>query len=178
MSVGDLQKGMRLGDWSFDLEEARLSGPGRVADLTPVLCRLLLCLAEQPGQVVDRDTLRHKVWADAPRTDQELRHAIHELRELLGDSLDNPRYILTVPRRGYALIAPVADAAPGAAAPGPAHGGGAAQVVQRGSLLSELRRRNVFRVTVGYLVAAWLVVMEAQMTFAPLNSRNALPWSS
>src|SRR5579864_4962776 len=71
--------------------------------------RLLEILLEHPGEVVTREELRHRMWPDASfgDFDQAVNVAIAKLRAALGDSADNPRFVETLPRRGYRFIAPV-----------------------------------------------------------------------
>jgi Tol biopolymer transport system component/DNA-binding winged helix-turn-helix (wHTH) protein len=91
---------------------------------------VLVALVEKAGQVVTREELREKVWTQDTFVDFEhgLNKAINKVREALGDNADSPRFIETLPRRGYRFLAPVtmlaqpeaqiADgAAPAAAAP-------------------------------------------------------------
>ena len=70
---------------------------------------ILLLLLERPGDVVTRDDLRQRLWpADTfVDFDHGLNSAVNRLRDALGDSADNPRFIETLPRRGYRFIAPV-----------------------------------------------------------------------
>src|SRR5260370_21522170 len=64
---------------------------------------------EQPGQVVTRDQLHKKLWCDGTVVDSEhgLNAAIQRLRQALGDSAENPRFVETLARRGYRFLAPV-----------------------------------------------------------------------
>lgn len=88
---------------------------------------ILLLLLERPGDVVTRDDLRQRLWpADTfVDFDHGLNSAMNRLRDALGDSAENPRFIETLPRRGYRFIAPIAapvtseDAAPPAPAAAP-----------------------------------------------------------
>jgi transcriptional activator of cad operon len=81
--------------------------------------RLLLRLAETPGEVVSIDTLLNEVWAGVVVTPDSVYQAVAALRRLLGDDAKQPAYIVTVPRLGYRLVAPVGlQAEPTAAAPG------------------------------------------------------------
>jgi TolB-like protein/DNA-binding winged helix-turn-helix (wHTH) protein/Flp pilus assembly protein TadD len=74
--------------------------------------RLLEILLEHPGEVVTREELRSRIWPNESfgDFDQAVNVAIAKLRSALGDSADNPRYIETLPRRGYRFIADVAVA--------------------------------------------------------------------
>jgi DNA-binding winged helix-turn-helix (wHTH) protein len=80
--------------------------------------KLLAILLERPGEVVTREELRNRVWADESfgDFDQAVNIAIGKLRSALGDSADNPRFIETLPKRGYRFIPNVsvvdADARP------------------------------------------------------------------
>ena len=77
--------------------------------------QLLVLLLENAGDLVNRDALRQKLWAENTFVDFDasLSVAIGKLREALGDSAENPRFIETVPRRGYRFIAPVQVETPG-----------------------------------------------------------------
>src|ERR1700751_4854639 len=71
--------------------------------------RLLLLLVERAGQIVSREEIRNRLW---PRNtfvefDRSLGVAVVKVREALGDDASNPRFIETIPRRGYRFIAPV-----------------------------------------------------------------------
>ena len=70
---------------------------------------LLLLLLERPGELVTREELRKKLWSSDTFVDYDhgLNAAVNKLRETLGDSADSPRFIQTLPRRGYRFIAPV-----------------------------------------------------------------------
>jgi cholera toxin transcriptional activator len=70
---------------------------------------LLLLLLERPGELVTREELRKKLWSSDTFVDYDhgLNTAVNKLREALGDSADSPRFIQTLPRRGYRFIAPV-----------------------------------------------------------------------
>src|SRR5215468_7342861 len=70
---------------------------------------VLLILLEKPGQLVTREELQRRLWpADTfVEFDKGIYNAMKRLRETLGDEAETPRYIETLPRRGYRLIAPV-----------------------------------------------------------------------
>lgn len=71
--------------------------------------RLLTCLLEEPGDVVTREDLQQRLWGADTTVDfdRSLGTAINKLRDALGDSAENPRFIETLARRGYRFIAPV-----------------------------------------------------------------------
>jgi len=66
-----------------------------------------LYLAHHPEKVLPKERIIHAVWPDTFGTDEVLTNAISELRKAFGDDVKNPRYIQTLPRRGYRLIAAV-----------------------------------------------------------------------
>ena len=69
--------------------------------------RLLLCLAENAGEVVSIDDLLSEVWQGVIVTPDSVYQAVTSLRRLLGDDPKQPVYIATVPRRGYRMVATV-----------------------------------------------------------------------
>src|SRR5207248_1369177 len=71
--------------------------------------QILAILLEHPSQVITREQIQRKLWpADTfVEFEQSLNAAVRRLREALGESADNPRFLETVPRRGYRFIAPV-----------------------------------------------------------------------
>jgi DNA-binding winged helix-turn-helix (wHTH) protein/dipeptidyl aminopeptidase/acylaminoacyl peptidase len=81
--------------------------------------RILEVLLEQPGELVSRERLRDKLWSDQTYVDFEhgLNAAVKRLREALQDSAETPRFIQTLPRRGYRFIAPVQVSANSEGAP-------------------------------------------------------------
>jgi TolB-like protein len=98
----------RFGTFEVDLELRELRKRGLRIRLEEKPFQILELLIERPGHVVTRRTLREKLW---PEThvgyEQSLNTAVNKLRELLGDSAQNPRFVETLPRVGYRFIAPV-----------------------------------------------------------------------
>jgi len=82
-----------------------------MGDLTFAICtfQILALLLEHAGQVVTREELRQRLWpADTfVEYDHNLNSSVKKLRQALGDDPDNPRFVETLPRRGYRLIVPV-----------------------------------------------------------------------
>src|SRR4029077_6116709 len=79
---------------------------GRKIRLQEQPFRILLLLLEHQGEVVSRDQLRERIWGETYVDFEEgLNTAIRKLRDALGDSAANPRFIETLPRRGYRFIA-------------------------------------------------------------------------
>jgi DNA-binding winged helix-turn-helix (wHTH) protein len=70
---------------------------------------ILVLLLERPGQVVTREEIRQKLWSNDTfvEFDDALNTAVRKLRAALNDSADNPRFLETVPRKGYRFVAPI-----------------------------------------------------------------------
>src|ERR1700719_1029984 len=92
---------------SFQSGEVRKAGLRIRVQQQPM--KLLEILLERPGEVVTREELRTRIWADESfgDFDQAVNIAIAKLRSAFGDSAENPRYIETLPKRGYRFIADV-----------------------------------------------------------------------
>lgn len=119
---------LRVGAFDLDLRSAELWQDGLKVRLQEQPFRVLLALAERPGEVVTREELRQRLWSADTYVDFErsLNAAVKRLREALGESAGAPRYIETLPRHGYRLIAPV-EPSTGPASPGPVVGPAAAK---------------------------------------------------
>lgn len=97
----------RVGPWRVRPALNRLSAGGETHQLEPKVAEVLAHLASRPGEVVSRAELQQAVWG-SPYVSEDLpRRAVYELRKVLGDDPRSPRYIETIPRAGYRLIAPV-----------------------------------------------------------------------
>jgi Tol biopolymer transport system component/DNA-binding winged helix-turn-helix (wHTH) protein len=115
----------RFGVFELDLRAGELRRQGAKVKLQEQPFQVLAQLLEKPGEVVTREELRSRLWpADTfVDFDHSLNAAIRRLRDALGDSADNPRFVETVARRGYRFLAPVASGS------GNGNGNGAVQVV-------------------------------------------------
>jgi adenylate cyclase len=98
---------LRLGEWEVRKDEGILSADGRSVRLEPRVMDVLVYLAVHPGRVVSKEELLETVWCGAFVEEGALSQAIHSLRKALLDDARQPRYIQTVPKRGYRLVAPV-----------------------------------------------------------------------
>lgn len=109
---------IRFGVFEADLQTRELRKHGLRIKLQDQPFQVLQLLVERPGEIVTRDELQKTLWSDDTFVDFErsLNKAINKLREALDDSADNPRFIETVPKRGYRFIAPV-ERSPDTAAP-------------------------------------------------------------
>jgi len=99
----------RFGVFELDTQSGELRRHGLKIRLPDQSFQILRALLTRPGEVVAREELRQVLWTAETFVDFEvgLNSAVHKLREALDDSAENPRFIETVPRRGYRFIAPV-----------------------------------------------------------------------
>ena len=99
---------VRFGEFELNLDTAELLNNGHKAALPAQPFQVLLALLDQPGQLVTREALKRRLWPSDTFVDfdQSLNKAVNRLREAFGDSADNPRYIETLPKRGYRFICP------------------------------------------------------------------------
>jgi Tol biopolymer transport system component/DNA-binding winged helix-turn-helix (wHTH) protein len=108
-SVADsTRRVIRFDNFLVDLVEGQLRKDNHPVKLQDLPFRLLVALLERPGEVVSREELRTRLWGDTVVDfDDGLHTAVKKLRDVLGDSASHPRYIETVPRRGYRFLGTV-----------------------------------------------------------------------
>jgi TolB-like protein/DNA-binding winged helix-turn-helix (wHTH) protein/Tfp pilus assembly protein PilF len=101
---------VRFGTFEVDLTDGELRHKGIKVKLQEQPFRILATLLEQPGTLVTREQLRERLWPADTFVDFEhsLNAAVKNLRRALGDDAENPRFIETVPKRGYKFIAAIA----------------------------------------------------------------------
>ena len=116
-----MDPGLRILDWTVDPFRNRLErvvrGARTEVHVEPKPMQVLAVLVERRGETVTREELFERVWEGRRVTDEVLTVTVSALRKALGDSARSPRYVQTVPGRGYRLIAPV-DRPSRARAPG------------------------------------------------------------
>src|SRR5277367_4167548 len=100
---------VRFGTFEVSLASNEIRKAGVKIRVQQQPMKLLEILLEHPGEVVTREELRSRIWADENfgDFDQAVNIAIAKLRSALGDSAESPRYIETLPKRGYRFIAEV-----------------------------------------------------------------------
>ncbi len=100
---------VRFGSFELDLRAGELRKQGVKLKIQEQPFQILAMLLERPGQVVTREELRTRLWPSDTFVDfdHSLNKAINKLREALGDSADSPRFIETLPKRGYRIIGTV-----------------------------------------------------------------------
>jgi DNA-binding winged helix-turn-helix (wHTH) protein/Flp pilus assembly protein TadD len=104
---------LRFGEFELDLEQGELRRKGRPVRLQPQPSKVLGALASRPGELVTREELKHQIWNSTTFVDfeQGLNFCVRQIRLALDDDADSPKFIETVPRRGYRFVFPVAPAA-------------------------------------------------------------------
>ena len=104
----------KFGTFEFDPETRELRKSGRAIALEPQPARALALLLSRAGEIVSRDELREAVWGSETHVDFDrgIAYCLSQIRSALGDSGENPRFVLTVPKHGFKFIAPVAQDAP------------------------------------------------------------------
>jgi len=110
----DESRVIRSGVFEVNLREEEIRRSGLRQKLGPQPFQVLQAMLERPGQLVTREELRQRLWPDNTFVDYELalKKCINRIREVLGDSAENPRFIETLPRRGYRFIAPIQIVSP------------------------------------------------------------------
>jgi Tol biopolymer transport system component/DNA-binding winged helix-turn-helix (wHTH) protein len=104
-----VRRPLRFSSFELDLQTGELRKAGVLVSLQDQSLKVLVELVERPGVLLTREHLRQRLWPNGTFVDYEhgLNAVINRLRETLGDSAESPRFIQTVPRRGYRFIAPV-----------------------------------------------------------------------
>jgi len=122
---------LQFGPFTLDAAGARLTRDGVAVELPPRSFDLLRHLAERPGLLVTKDELLDQVWGRRFITEAVIKTTVSELRAALDDDAREPRYIETVPRRGYRFVAAVVASTPPLAAAVPAASSARAAVPPR-----------------------------------------------
>ncbi len=161
----DAQKIYRFGQFEVDAEREELRKSGLALRLSPQPMRLLMLLIRRAGAMVTREEIEHEIWGNGTYVDfeQGINSAIRQIRYHLGDNAEAPRYIRTVPRRGYVFVAAVEPVSiDSEAPPGEAHDAGSARTI-RGPLLTAVAAT----VVVAILAAAAILWRSQRETRTP-----------
>lgn len=120
----------RFGDFDLDPATGELRKSGAPVRLKPQPFRVLVLLLTHPGDLVTREQIQKEVWGEGTFVDfeQGVNHCIKEIRSALEDDAESPRWVETLPRRGYRFVAPVETIEPRAQEPSASAG---AVVVRR-----------------------------------------------
>lgn len=161
-----LLQGFWLGPLRIDLRTGTVTGDGPPAHLPSRAVEVLLRLAHDPGELVTRAELLDAVWGEGQGSEEALSHAVSELRRGLGEDAARPRFVQTVPRRGYRLLVdPRLDAAAELGAPG------SLEI----PFWKELMKRGVVQAAAAHLVVGWLLIQVAGETF---DNLGLPPWAT
>ena len=100
---------VKFGDFELNLDTAELRNNGNKTTIPAQPFQVLLSLLQRPGALVTREELKRQLWTSDTFVDfdQSLNKSVNRLREALGDSAEDPRFIKTLPKRGYRFIADV-----------------------------------------------------------------------
>ena len=100
---------VRFGDFLLDLNREALFRDGARIKLQGKVYQALTVLLEQRGQIVTREMLRMRLWPSGTYVnyDANVNTTVNKLRQILGDSIEKPSYVNTIPRRGYSFVAEV-----------------------------------------------------------------------
>jgi DNA-binding winged helix-turn-helix (wHTH) protein/Tol biopolymer transport system component len=111
-SNGNATGHVRFASFDLDIETGELRKHGKPLRLQPQPSKVLAALVSRPGELVTREQLRHRIWDGTTFVDfeQGLNFCIRQIRLALDDDTDAPRFIETVPRRGYRFVAPTLPA--------------------------------------------------------------------
>jgi TolB-like protein/DNA-binding winged helix-turn-helix (wHTH) protein/Tfp pilus assembly protein PilF len=146
---------VRFGVFEVDLRSGELRKKGVKVRLQEQPLQVLSVLLEQPGRLVTREELKQKLWAGTiVDFDHSINTTINKLREALGDSADTPRFIETLPRRGYRFIYPVNGAAADATVASEI-----ADATKIRELVSSARGRRIVVITLAGLLAVLLALV-------------------
>jgi DNA-binding winged helix-turn-helix (wHTH) protein/tetratricopeptide (TPR) repeat protein len=185
MTMADDRRLVSFGTFELDLDAGVLHRLGRRVPIQEQPARILSLLVSRPGELVTREELRQLVWTNETfvEFDASLNAAITKVRRALGDSASAPRFVETVPKRGYRFLADVQGLPP---APGAASGAGAValraavaappaaspdpQARQASPHLGHARRTALPSLVAVTLLSAWLLSPgPASQSAAPLG---------
>ena len=155
---------LRFGLFDLNIQTRELRKAGLRVRLQDQPFRVLAVLLERPGELISRDELKRRLWGEAEfgDFDQAINVAVKKLRRTLGDDADNPRFIETLPRRGYRFIAPVKSAQNGTPSLSPVVD--EARAIPALPAAKRLSRRYILLPLAGLLV---LIVIAAVMVNRP-----------
>jgi DNA-binding winged helix-turn-helix (wHTH) protein len=143
---------VRFADFEFDCHSGDLRRDGTSLKLQPQPAKVLAVLVRRAGQVITRQELAEQVWGSETFVDfeQGLNYAIRQIRSALEDDADQPRFLETLPKRGYRFIAQVDDHA--------AVVGMTTEPVNAAPASTPRLRKNTLRLGLAFLAAALIAV--------------------
>ena len=99
----------RFGEFTLDAEQKVLLSQGKPLLLAPKVLETLLTLVQKSGRIIEKEELMRRLWPDTFVEESNLTYTIVQLRKTLGDDARHPRYIETIPKRGYRFIGEVEE---------------------------------------------------------------------
>lgn len=110
MSINfDLTDEFYVEEWRVEPKLGRLTRDAEFHQIEPKIMQVLVCLAENHGKVIRKQEFLSDIWEGVNVTQHVLARTISELRRVFGDDPQNPRFIQTIPKIGYRLIANVSE---------------------------------------------------------------------
>ncbi len=146
----------QFGPFEVNPASGELLKEGRRVRLQDQPFRLLVILLENAGRVVPREEIQRRIWQDTTFVDfdSSLRVAVRKLRDALGDDADNPRYVETIPKRGYRILVPVIPVSNSASRV-------PTRIGEFNAIESSAKPRSGFKVSRSWIVSAGLLLAVA-----------------
>ena len=163
----DLLHGFYLDDVLVEPLKGQVLTGGRSTHLPSKAMEVLLALASRPSRLVAREALIEKVWGVGQGSPEALGRAVSDIRRALDDHVGDPRFIQTLPRRGYRLIIPPVPAGQSAGDVQPR--AAVASGSDESGLFDDLKDRGVVQAAIAYIVSAWLIFQVADTVLGLLN---------
>ena len=159
-----------IGPWLVETHLNSLSRDSKIVRLEPKVMQVLECLARHPGEVVSKEELITTVWRDTFVSEDVLTRSISQLRKVLDDDARQPRFIETISRKGYRLVAPVrgADAEAKSEEPLPVvNGRGTAQAPLEATTSGFRAGRKLAAISIALAVLCALIALVRWRWFSP-----------
>ena len=163
----ELLRGFYLRDLLVMPQKGQISGRSGLVHLPPNAMQVLVCLASHAGELITREMLVESVWGEESDSRESLQHAITEIRQALDDQSAEPRFLESVPERGYRLI--VTPELQSETSSPAVHGGNERRNEDDIGLFQNLRQRGVLETVIAYLVLGWLLIQVADIVFDQLQ---------
>lgn len=110
--AGEATVAYEFGPFRLDLQAGELWRGEARQEIRPKVFSLLVFLIENRRRLLTKDMLLEAVWGDVVVSETSLSRTVSDLRDLLGDDVDDPRYVQTTRKRGYRFVAPVEEIGP------------------------------------------------------------------
>ncbi len=163
----ELLQGFYLGDMLVEPLKGQVTGRDGSTHLPPKAVEVLLCLAENAGEIVGRETLLDRVWGVGHGSQEALSHAVSEIRHAFDDHHDDPHVVQTLPKRGYRLLLTpeIVSESTSSVVLGTKDGARPSDI----GFMENLKRRGVLETLVAYLIVGWLLIQVADIVFERLG---------